>query len=143
LNANSFLQQSLTPNDLFAVTGLNAPLPVAVGTQVWLEIDFQFDGATIATAAIASGSGWSGFPTPFTYTGSAPYQVLASTFLLIGYLVAASSPLDGTTISGGPSTAPVTAKIIQCVTQNLLLRAGAFNGLPMLFPFPNHGPYTT
>jgi hypothetical protein len=143
LNANSFLQQSLTPNDLFAVTGLNAPLAVAVGTQVWLEIDFQSDGATIATAAIASGSGWSGFPTPFTYTGSAPYQVLASTFLLIGYLVAASSPLDGTTISGGPSTAPVTAKIIQCVTQNLLLRAGAFNGLPMLFPFPNHGPYTT
>jgi hypothetical protein len=144
VNVNSFLQQSLTPNDLFAINGLNAAISVSVGTQVWLEIDFQSDGATISTAAIGSGSGgWSGFPTPFTYTGSSPNQVLASTFLLIGYLVAATSTLDGTTISGGPPTAPVTAKIIQCVTQNVVLRAGAFNGLPMLFPFPNHGPYTT
>jgi hypothetical protein len=144
VNVNSFLQQSLTPNDLFTVSGLNAPLGVSVGTQVWLEIDFQSDGATISTAAIGTGSGgWSGFPMPFTYTGDVPDQVLASTFVLIGYLVAVSSPLDGMTISGGPPTSPVSAKIVQCVTQNLLLRAGAFNGLPMLFPFPNHGPYAT
>jgi hypothetical protein len=144
VNVNSFLQQSLTPNDLFAITGLNAPMAVSTGTQVWLEIDFESDGATISAASIGSGSGgWSGFPTPFTYTGDAPDQVLASTFLLIGYVVASTSPLDGITISGGPPTAPVTAKIVQCVTQNLLLRAGAFNGLPMLFPFPNHGPYST
>jgi hypothetical protein len=144
VNPNSFLQESMTPNDLFAITGLGAAIAVSVGTQVWLEIDFQSDGATISTASINSGSsGWSGFPTPFTYTGTAPNQVLASTFLLIGYLVASTSTLDGTTITGGPADAPVTAKIVQCVTQNLLLRAGAFNGLPMLFPFPHHAPYST
>ena len=77
---------------------------MAAGTQVWLEIDFQSDGATIATASIGSGSGgWSGFPTPFAYTGDAPDQVLASAFLLIGYVVAASSPLDGDDDLGRPA----------------------------------------
>lgn len=142
VNVNSFLQQSLTPDDLFAITGLNEPIAVSPGMQVWLEIDFESDGATISAANIGSGaSGWSGFPTPFTYTGDAPDQVLASAFLLVGYITAASSALDGATISGGPANAPVTAKIIQCVTQNVLLRAGVFNGLPMLFPFPHDAPY--
>jgi hypothetical protein len=144
VNPNSFLLKSFLANDTFAIAGLNTPLAVSVGTQVWLELDFASDGATLSTASIQSGaSGWSGFPTPFTYSGTSPNQVLTTTFLLIGYIAAAGSRLDGTTISGGPPTAPVTGKIIQCVTQNVLLRAGVFNGLAMLFPFPHHGPFTT
>lgn len=140
VNANSFLQQSLTPNDTFAITGLGTPIAVAVGTQVWLEIDFSDFGVT--AAAIQSGSsGWSGFPTPFVYTGTAPNQTLTTTFLPIGYLAATNSPLDGTIITGGPTDAPVSAKIIQCVSQNVLLRNGCFNGLPAVFPFPHHAPY--
>jgi hypothetical protein len=141
VNANSFLLQSLTPNDLVAITGLGTAIGISVGTLVWLEVDFASDGATFSSAQIASGSdGWSGFPTPFAYTGDSPDQVLTSAFVLVGYAVAASSTLDGTTISGGPTTAPVTAKIVQCVSQHLLLRAGVFNGLAMIFPFPHHGP---
>jgi hypothetical protein len=144
VNVNSFLQQSLTPNDLFAITGLNSAISVSPGTMVWLEIDFALDGATVSAASIGNGSsGWSGFPTPFTFTGSSPDQVLASTFLLIGYIAATSSTLDGTAISGGPSDAPVSGKIIQSVTQPLLLRAGVFNGVAMVYPFPHHGPYST
>jgi hypothetical protein len=60
--------------------------------------------------------------------------------VLIGYLAAASSPLDGTIITGGPASAPVTAKIIQCVSQDLLLRNGCFNGQAAIFPFPHHAP---
>jgi hypothetical protein len=140
VNANSFLQQSLTPNDLFAITGLGSAIAVTVGTQIWLEIDFTSYAVTAAT--IASGtSGWSGFPTPFTYTGTAPNQSLASAFLLIGYLAAANSSLDGTMITGGPAIAPVSAKIIQCVSHDVVLRNGCFNGLPAVFPFPHHAPY--
>jgi hypothetical protein len=125
-----------------AATEANALVTyAAVGLLVWLEVDFASDGATVTTASIGSGSGgWSGFPTPFAYTGDSPDQVLASAFVLIGYIVAASSTLDGTAISGGPGTSPTTAKVVQCVTQHLLLRAGVFNGQAMIFPFPHHGP---
>ena len=139
VNANSFLQQSLTPNDTFAITGLGAAIAVSVGTQIWLEIDFS--DYTVTAAAINSGtSGWSGFPAPFVWSGTAPNQELTTTFLLIGYVVATSSSLDGTTITGGPANAPVSAKIIQCVSQDLLLQNVVFNGLPAVFPFPNHAP---
>ncbi len=139
VNANSFLQQSLTVNDTFAITGLGTAIAVGVETQIWLEIDFtEF---VVSAANIASGtSGWSGFPNPFTYTGTAPNQEMTSAFLLIGYLVATSSPLDGTVITGGPPEVPVSAKIIQCVSQDVLLRNGCFNGLPAIFPFPHHAP---
>jgi hypothetical protein len=140
VNPNSFLQNSVTPNDTFAITGLGTAIAVSVGTQIWLEIDFTSNAAN--GAAIASGpSGWSGFPVPFTYTGTSPNQVLASAFVLIGYLAAASSPLDGTVITGGAPDAPVTAKIIQCVSQDLLLRSGCFNGQAAIFPFPHHAPF--
>jgi len=139
LNANSFLQQSLTPNDTVAITGLGTAMAVTVGTQIWLEIDFS--DYAVTSAEIASGTGgWSGFPTPFVYTGTAPDQELTTTFLLIGYLDAASSALDGTVITGGPADAPVSAKIIQCVSQDVLLQNVVFNGLPAVFPFPNHAP---
>ena len=139
VNPNSFLQQSLTPNDTFAITGLGAAISVDVGTQVWLEIDFTDNAATAATVASGDG-GWSGFPVPFVYDGTYPDQTLTTTFLLIGYIVAASSPLDGTVITGGPADAPVSAKIIQCVGQNVLLQNVVFNGLPAIFPFPHHAP---
>jgi len=140
VNTNSFLQQSLTPNDTFAITGLGSAIAVQVGTIIWMELDFT--SYAVTAAAIASGtSGWSGFPTPFTYTGTAPNQVLASAFLLVGYLATANSPLDGTVITGGPTSAPVSAKIIQCVSQDVLLRNGCFNGLPAVFPFPHHAPF--
>jgi len=139
VNANSFLQKSLTPTDTFAVTGLGAPISVQVGTQVWLEIDFTSNAPT--AAFIASGlGGWSGYPAPFVYGGTAPNQTLTSAFLLIGYLVASTSTLDGTVITGGPASAPVTAKIIQCVSLDLLLRNGCFNGQAGIFPFPHHCP---
>jgi hypothetical protein len=139
VNANSFLQQSLTPNDTFAITGLGTAMAVAVGTQIWLEIDFS--DYTVTAAAIDSGSGgWSGFPAPFVYTGTAPDQTLTTTFLLIGYVAAATSALDGTVITGGPVDAPVTGKIIQCVSQNVVLQNVVFNGLPAVFPFPHHAP---
>jgi hypothetical protein len=140
VNPNSFLQNSLTPNDTFSISGLGTSISVAVGTLIWLEVDFTDNAAS--GAAIGSGTGgWSGFPTPFVYTGSAPDQVLTTAFVLIGYLVAATSALDGTVISGGPADAPVTAKIIQCVKQDLLLRNGCFNGQAAIFPFPHHAPY--
>jgi hypothetical protein len=140
VNANSFLQQSLTPNDTFAITGLGAAISVEVGTQIWLEIDFSDYAVTVA--AIGSGTGgWSGFPAPFTYTGDPPDQVLTTTFLLIGYVAAATATLDGTVISGGTTDAPVTAKVIQCVSQNVLLQNVVFNGLPAVFPFPHHAPF--
>jgi len=139
VNANSFLQQSLTPNDTFAITGLGAAIAVSVGTQIWLEIDFS-DYAVTAAAINSGTSGWSGFPAPFVWSGTAPNQELTTTFLLIGYVVATSSSLDGTTITGGPANAPVSAKIIQCVSQDLLLQNVVFNGLPAVFPFPNHAP---
>jgi len=61
VNANSFLQKSLTPNDTFAITGLGAVMAVVVGSQIWLEVDFS--DYAVTAAAIGSGtSGWSGFP---------------------------------------------------------------------------------
>ena len=139
INANSFLQQSLTPNDTVAITGLGAAIAVDVGMQIWLELDFS--AYTVTAAAINSGDGgWGGFPAPFVYTGDAPDQTLTTTFLLIGYLAAATSTLDGTVITGGPVDAPVSAKIIQCVSQDLLLQNVVFNGLPAVFPFPHHTP---
>jgi hypothetical protein len=141
VNANSFLQQSLTPNDLFAVNGLGTVMAVSVGVQVWLEIDFDPDSASVTAATIASGTGgWSGFPAPFVYTGTYPDQELTTTFLLIGYIAAADSPLDGTVINGGPPDAPVSGKIIQCVSMDVLLQNVVFNGLPAVFPFPHHAP---
>ena len=142
MNTNSLLQQSLTPNDTFAITGLGSALAVDVGTQVWLELDFTTYAVTAATIAAGSG-GWSGFPDPFVYTGTAPDQVLTKTYLLIGYLVAATSDLNGTVITGGDPAAPVSAKIIQCVTQDVLLQNVVFNGLPAVFPFPHHAPFTS
>jgi hypothetical protein len=139
LSANSFLQQSLTPNDTFAITGLGTAMAVTVGTQIWLEIDFS-DYAVTAAAIYSGAGGWSGFPAPFVYTGTAPDQELTTTFLLIGYLAAAGSALDGTVITGGPDDAPVSAKIIQCVSQDVLLQNVVFNGLPAVFPFPHHAP---
>jgi hypothetical protein len=139
VNANSFLQQSLTPNDTVAITGLATAISVGVGTQIWLEIDFS--DYAVTSAEIGSGTGgWSGFPAPFVYTGTAPDQELTTTFLLIGYVAAATSTLDGTVITGGPADAPVTAKIIQCVSQDVLLQNVVFNGLPAVFPFPHHAP---
>lgn len=139
VNTNSFLQKSLTPNDTFAITGLGTAIAVSVGVQIWLEVDFTTFAVT--AAAIHSGSGgWSGFPNPFVYTGTAPNQTLTKTFLLVGYLTASSSTLDGTVITGGPSGAPVSAKIIQCVSQDVLLQNVVFAGLPAVFPFPHHSP---
>jgi hypothetical protein len=139
VNANSFLQQSLTVNDTVAITGLGTAMAVSVGTQIWLEVDFS--SYAVTAAEIGSGSGgWSGFPNPFVYTGTAPDQALTTAFLLIGYLVDPSSALDGTVITGGPSDAPVSAKIIQCVSANVLLQNVVFNGLPAVFPFPHHAP---
>jgi len=142
VNGNSFLQQSLTPNDLFSITGLATVMAAPVGTQVWLEVDFDPDTASVSAASIGSGaSGWSGFPTPFVYAGDYPDQELTTAFLLIGYIAAADSPLDGTVINGGPPEAPVSGKIIQCVTADVLLQNVVFNGLPAVFPFPHHAPY--
>lgn len=141
VNTNSFLQKSLAPNDTFAITGLGSAIAVSVGSQIWLEVDFSTTTGEVTAATIASGSsGWSGFPNPFVYTGTSPNQALVTTFLLIGYLAAASSTLDGTVIAGGTTSVPVSAKIIQCVSQNVLLRNGCFNGLPAIFPFPHHAP---
>jgi hypothetical protein len=140
VNANSFLQQSLTPNDTFAVTGLGTVLDATVGLQVWLEIDFD-DGGNVTSASIGSGSGgWDGFPDPFVYTGEYPNQQLTTTYLLIGYLAASTSSLDGTIITGGPAEARVSTKIIQCVTQDVVLQNVVFQGLPAIFPFPHHAP---
>ena len=139
VNVNSFLQQSLTVNDTVAITGLGTAIAVSVGTQIWLEVDFS--DYAVTAASIGSGSGgWSGFPDPFVYTGTDPDQVLTTTYLLLGYLAAATSALDGTVITGGPSDAPVSAKIVQCVSANVLLQNVVFNGLPAVFPFPHHGP---
>jgi hypothetical protein len=141
VNVNSFLQQSLTPNDLFTITGLGNVMAAPVGTQIWLEIDFDPDSGNVTAATINSGTGgWSGFPTPFVYSGTYPNQELTTTFLLIGYIAAANSPLDGTVINGGPPDASVSGKIIQCVTMDVLLQNVAFNGLPAVFPFPHHAP---
>ena len=112
---------------------------LAAGTQIWLEIDFSDYAVTAASIGFGAG-GWSGFPAPFVYTGTAPDQELTTTFLLIGYLTAATSTLDGTVITGGPADAPVSAKIIQCVSQDVLLQNVVFNGLPAVFPFPHHAP---
>ncbi len=139
LNANSFLQQSLTPNDTVAITGLGTVIPVDVGMMLWLEIDFT--AYAVTTAEIGSGDrGWGGFPAPFVYSGTAPDQALTTAYLLIGYIAAATSTLDGTVITGGPADAPVTGKIIQCVAQDVLLQNVVFNGLPAVFPFPHHAP---
>ena len=139
INANSYLQQSLTPNDTVAITGLGTAFAVDVGMQIWLEIDFSDYAVTTAEIGYGDG-GWSGFPAPFVYTGTAPDQELTTTFLLIGYVVAATSTLDGAVISGGPADAPVTGKVIQCVAQDVLLQNVVFNGLPAVFPFPHHAP---
>jgi hypothetical protein len=141
VNANSFLQQSLTPNDTFAISGLGTVMAVSVGAQIWLEIDFDPDSGAVTAATVASGAGgWSGFPAPFAYTGTYPDQELTATFLLLGYIAASSSPLDGTVIQGGPPDAPVSGKIIQCVSADVLLQNVVFNGLPAVFPFPHHAP---
>src|SRR6202044_18871 len=109
-------------------------------TQIWLEIDFS--DYTVNSAEMGPGTGaWGGFPAPLVYTGTAPDQELMTTFLLLGYLTAATSTLDGTVITGGPADAPVSAKIIQCVTQDVLLQNVVFNGLPAVFPFPHHAPF--
>jgi hypothetical protein len=139
VNPNSYLQRSLTPNDTFPITGLGAVISVDVGTQIWLEVDFTGYAASAAEIGYGDG-GWSGFPAPFVFSGTAPDQVLTTAFLLIGYVAAASSTLDGTTITGGPADAPVSAKIIQCVSQDVLLQNVVFDGLAAVFPFPHHAP---
>jgi hypothetical protein len=112
-----------------------------VSTQIWLEVDFDADSGSVSAASIGSGTGgWSGFPMPFVYTGDYPDQELTTTFLLIGYIAAADSALDGTVINGGPTDTPVSGKIIQCVTADVLLQNVVFNGLPAVFPFPHHAP---
>jgi hypothetical protein len=123
-----------------AITGLGSAMSVNVGTQIWLEVDFNDYAVTGAEISFGSG-GWSGFPAPFVYTGTAPDQTLTTTYLLVGYIVATTSPLDGVTITGGPPDAPVSAKIVQCVSQNVLLQYVVFNGLPAVFPFPHHAPF--
>jgi hypothetical protein len=139
VNANSFLLNSLEPNDTQTITGLGTAMAVEVGTQIWLEVDFS--GYAASAASIGSGtSGWSGYPIPFAFSGSPPDSSLTSAFLLVGYLAAATSTLDGTVITGGPADAPVSAKIIQCVWQDLLLRNGAYNGQAVVFPFPHCAP---
>ena len=141
VNVNSFLQQSLTPNDLVSITGLATVIAAPVGTLIWLEVDFDADSGSVTAASIGSGTGgWSGFPAPFVYSGDYPDQELTTTFLLIGYIAAADSALDGTVINGGPPDAPVSGKIIQCVTADVLLQNVVFNGLPAVFPFPHHAP---
>jgi hypothetical protein len=141
VNANSFLQRSLTPNDLFPITGLGAPMAVSVGTMVWLEIDFDPTGTTPMAAAIASGTGgWANFPLPCAFTGTGASQVLASAFVLLGYIAAAGSTLDGSVITGGPATAPVTAKVVQCVWADLLLQNVVYDGMPAIYAFPHHAP---
>jgi hypothetical protein len=139
VSPNSYLQRSLTPNDTFPITGLGAVISVDVGTQIWLEVDFTGYAASAAEIGYGDG-GWSGFPAPFVFSGTAPDQVLTTAFLLIGYVAAASSTLDGTTITGGPADAPVSAKIIQCVSQDVLLQNVVFDGLAAVFPFPHHAP---
>lgn len=141
VNANSFLLKSLTTNDTFPISGLGSAIDVSVGTQVWLEIDFDTYAPTAAEIQSGSG-GWSGFPDPFVYTGTDPDQELTTVYLLVGYLVEANSTLDGTVITGGSSDSPVSAKIIQCVSQNLLLQNVVFEGLPAVYPFPHHAPST-
>ncbi len=89
MNANSFLQQSLTPNDTVAITGLGDG-DGGVGGNADLAGN-RFSDYAVTAAEIGSGSGgWSGFPAPFVYTGTAPDQELTTTFLLIGYLAAAA-----------------------------------------------------
>ena len=73
-------------------------------------------------------------------TSDAPLALTAANGVRLTF-AAASSGLDGTVISGGPADAPVTAKIIQCVSQDLLLRSGCFNGQTAIFPFPHHAPF--
>lgn len=141
VNANSFIQQSLTPNDLATISGLGAAIAVDVGMQVWLEIDFNADMSIAAVSVNSGDGGWSGFPAPFVYSGDYPDQILTTAYALIGYIVATSSTLDGTTIAGGPASAPVSAKIVQCIAQDLLLQNVVFNGLPAVFPFPHHAPF--
>ena len=141
VNANSFLQQSLTPNDLVSITGLATVMAAPVGTQIWLEVDFDPESGSVTGALIGSGmGGWTGFPAPFVYAGDYPDQELTTAFLLIGYIAAADSTLDGTVINGGPPDAPVSGKIIQCVTADVLLQNVVFNGLAAVFPFPHHAP---
>jgi hypothetical protein len=140
VNANSFMLQSLTPNDLVSVSGLGGAIAVDVGMQIWLEIDFNPDMSVSAVSVNSDDGGWSGFPAPFVYSGTYPDQILTTAFALIGYIVATSSTLDGPTITGGPTDAPVSAKIVQCISQDLLLQNVVFNGLPAIFPFPHHAP---
>ena len=140
VNPNSFLQVSLTPDDTYDISGLDEALEVSAGTLVWLEIDFNPD-FTVNAASVGSGAGgWENYPAPFAYTGDPPDQVLTKTFLLLGYVVDADSGLDGTVISGGPTDAPVKAKVVQGVSQNVLLQNVVFNGVQAVFPFPHHAP---
>lgn len=140
VNANSFLQQTLTLDDTFAIAGLNTVMAVAPGTRVWLEIEVESYAPTSA-AIVAGSSAWDEFPNPFTYTGDEPDQVLTKVHLLIGYVADAGSTLDGRVITGGPADAPVSAKIVQCVSHHLLLQNVVFNGLPAVYPFAHHAPY--
>ncbi len=57
MNANSFLQQSLTPNDTLAIADLGTVLAAPVGTQIWMEIDFDPDSGSVTAASIAAGAG--------------------------------------------------------------------------------------
>jgi hypothetical protein len=140
VNANSFLLQSLNANDTFAITGLATPIEVASGVLIWVEIDLNPDFSISAAAIDSDADGWTGYPNPFVYTGDPPDQVLTTVYLLVGYLADATSTLDGTVISGGPADAPVKAKIIQCVSQDVLMQNVVFNGMPAVFPFPHHAP---
>jgi hypothetical protein len=140
VNVNSYLQKSFSLNDLLAITGLNAAISVNVGTYVWLEIDLD-NAYNPTTATINSGSGgWSGFPYPFTFTGIGPNELCTTHFVLIGYIVATSSALDGVTITGGSPSSPVTAKIVQCQTMNLLMQNCVSDGLPVVAAFPIGAP---
>ena len=56
------LQQSLTPNDHVCDHGTGAAIAVDVGTQIWLEVDFQADYAVTrrraSVPATAAGAGF-------------------------------------------------------------------------------------
>ena len=54
VNANSFLQQSLTPNDTFAITGLGAAIAVAVGDAGLAGDRFRAGRRAVTAASISS-----------------------------------------------------------------------------------------
>jgi len=119
------------------ISGLDAAISVAAGTQIILQITVANLVATAATITTTDT-----LPDLFQFNGT-NHDQLYQINLCIGYVEAADYSANQVfaTITD-TSSSPTTLTVMQCVTTNLILENRTVNpGYAVLCPMPYHGPF--